>query len=66
MISYITASNKVKVIHWYKIDQLKANLIQTKTEESDMTVLNFKSKKYIVFILLYFPQNINFSNGRSN
>ena len=27
---YITASNKAKVIHWYKIDQLKDNLILTK------------------------------------
>ena len=31
-----------------------------------MTVLNFKIKKYIPFILLYFTQNINFSNGTSN
>ena len=31
-----------------------------------MTVLNFKTKKHIPFILLYFTQNINFSNGTSN
>ena len=66
MISYTTASSKVKVIDWYKIDQLKTNLIQTKIEELDMTGLNFKLKKYIPFILLYFTQNINFSNGTSN
>ena len=29
-----------------------------------MTVLNFKLKKYIPFILLYFTQNINFQMGK--
>ena len=30
LMSYITACNKVKVIHWYKIDQVKANLMLLK------------------------------------
>ena len=53
MISSIMASNKVKVIHWYKIDQLKANLIQTKIEELNMTVLNFKLIYSIHFIVFH-------------